>query len=90
MSYIYSNLVLIFLRQDIWNILFHLQNIENQINVKTVKKVIIPFIKQVLDKYNEMNNNQIELINQHEKEISDLGDVKPATIQIKRDIKRQR
>ena len=61
--------------------------IENQINVKTVKKVIIPFIKQVLDKYNEMNNNQIELINQHEKEISDLGDVKPATIQIKRDIK---
>jgi len=34
-----------------------------------------------------MNNNQIELINQHEKEISDLGDVKPATIQIKRDIK---
>ena len=62
-------------------------NIENQINVKTVKKVIIPFIKEILERYNEMNNDQIELINQHEKEISDLSDVKPATMQIKRDIK---
>ena len=34
-----------------------------------------------------MNNEQIDIISQHEKEISDLSDMKPVTIQIKRDIK---
>ena len=61
--------------------------IENKIDVKTVKDVIIPFINDILDKYNEMNNDQIDIINQHEKEISDLNDMKPITMQIKRNIK---
>ena len=57
--------------------------LENKIDVKTVKKIIIPFIKDILDKYNEMNNDQVDIINQHEKEISDLNDMKPITMQIK-------
>ena len=61
--------------------------LKNKIDVKTVKKVIIPFIKDILDKYNEMNNDQVDIINQHEKEISDLNDMKPITMQIKRNIK---
>ena len=61
--------------------------LENKIDVKTVKEVIISFINDILDKYNEMNNDQIDIINQHEKEISDLNDMKPITMQIKRNIK---
>ena len=59
--------------------------IENKIDVKTAKNVVIPFIKDIMERYNEMNNEDI--ITQHEKEISDLCDVKPATMQIKREIK---
>ena len=61
--------------------------IENKVDVKTIKTIVIPFIKDLLERYNEMNNDQIDIINQQEKEISDLSDIKPATIQIKRDIK---
>ena len=64
--------------------------IENKTEVKTIKNYVIPFINQLLEKFNEMNNEQIEKINLHEKEISDLNDVKPATIQIKRDIKQKK
>lgn len=61
--------------------------LENKIDVKTVKNVVIPFIKDILDKYNEMNNDQLDTINQQEKQISDLNDMKPITMQIKRNIK---
>ena len=61
--------------------------IENKIYVKTLKNIAVPFIKDILEKYNEMNNDQLDIISQHEKEISDLSDMKPVTIQIKRDIK---
>ena len=61
--------------------------LENKINVKTVKNIIIPFIKDISEKYNEMNNDQVDIIIQHEKEISDLNDMKPITMQIKRNIK---
>ena len=63
--------------------------IENKIDVKTAKNIVIPFIKDILERYNEMNNDRLEIINQHEKEISDLSDVKPATMQIKKEIKRK-
>ena len=61
--------------------------IENKIDVKTAKNVVLPFVNDILEKYNEMNNNQLEVIGQHEKEIEDLSDMKPATMQIKREIK---
>ena len=61
--------------------------IENKVYAKTINTIVIPFIKEILEKYKEMNNEQIDIISQHEKEISDLSDMKPVTIQIKRDIK---
>ena len=64
--------------------------IENKTEVKTIKKYVLPFINQLLEKYNDMNNEQIETINLHEKEISDLNDIQPATIQIKREIKQKK
>ena len=51
--------------------------IENKTEAKTIKNFVIPFINQLLEKFTEMNNDQIEKINLHEKEISDLNDVKP-------------
>ena len=63
--------------------------IENKIDVKTVKNVVLPFVNDILEKYNEMNNNQLEVIGQHEKEIEDLSDIKPATMLIKREIKQK-
>ena len=64
--------------------------LENKIYAKTIKNNVIPFIKDIMEKYNEMNNDQLDLISQHEKEISDLSDMKPITMQIKRDIKLKR
>ena len=64
--------------------------LENKIYAKTIKNNVIPFIKDIMEKYNEMNNDQLDLISQHEKEISDLSDMKPVTMQIKRDIKMKR
>ena len=61
--------------------------IEDKVYAKTINTIVIPFIKEILEKYIEMNNEQIDIISQHEKEISDLSDMKPVTIQIKRDIK---
>ena len=61
--------------------------INNQINPKTVENVIIPFIKDLLENYTELNNNQLDIISEHEKEIEDLNDIKPSTMQIKREIK---
>ena len=64
--------------------------LENKIYAKAIKNNVIPFIKDIMEKYNEMNNDQLDLISQHEKEISDLSDMKPITMQIKRDIKLKR
>lgn len=64
--------------------------LENKIYAKAIKNNVIPFIKDIMEKYNEMNNDQLDLISQHEKEISDLSDMKPITMQIKRDIKMKR
>ena len=64
--------------------------LENKIYAKAIKNNVIPFIKDIMEKYNEMNNDQLDLISQHEKEISDLSDMKPVTMQIKRDIKMKR
>ncbi len=61
--------------------------IDNKVYAKTIKNIVIPFVKEILEKYTEMNNEQIDIISQHEKEISDLNDMKPSTMQIKRDIK---
>ncbi len=47
----------------------------------------IPFISDLIENYTEMNNNQLDVVAECEKEIEDLSDIKPATIQIKRDIK---
>ena len=61
--------------------------INNQITVNIIKTIINPFISDLLENYSEMNNNQLDVIAEYEKEIEDLSDVKPATMQIKRDIK---
>ena len=61
--------------------------INNQIDEKIAKDVIIPFINELLENYTEMNNNQLDLVDVLEKEIEDLNDIKPATMQIKREIK---
>ena len=61
--------------------------INNQINPKALENVIIPFIKDLLENYTELNNNQLDIISEHEKEIEDLNDIKPSTMQIKREIK---
>ena len=61
--------------------------INNQISGNTIKNIIIPFINDLLENYTEMNNNQLDVIAEYEKEIEDLSDIKPATAQIKRDIK---
>ena len=45
--------------------------IENKVDVKTIKTIVVPFIKDILEKYNEMNNDQLDIISQQEKEISD-------------------
>ena len=63
--------------------------IENKTDAKTVRNVVIPFINEILEIYREMNINQLDIINQQEKEIEDLNDIKPATIQIKREIKQK-
>ena len=61
--------------------------INNQISVNTAKNIVIPFISDLLENYSEMNNNQLDVITEYEKELEDLSDIKPATMQIKRDIK---
>ena len=61
--------------------------INNQINSNTIKTIIIPFISDLIENYTEMNNNQLDVVAEYEKEIEDLNDIKPATMQIKRDIK---
>ena len=61
--------------------------INNQISANTVKNIVIPFISDLLENYSEMNNNQLDVITEYEKELEDLSDIKPATMQIKRDIK---
>ena len=61
--------------------------INNQIEEKSIKNVIIPFINDLLENYTEMNNNQLDVIDEREKEIENLNDIKPATMQIKREIK---
>ena len=61
--------------------------INNQINANTIKTIIIPFISDLIENYTEMNNNQLDVVAEYEKEIEDLSDIKPATMQIKRDIK---
>ena len=61
--------------------------INNHINENTIKNIIIPFINDLLENYTEMNNNQLDVIAEYEKEIEDLNDIKPATSQIKKDIK---
>ena len=61
--------------------------INNQINSNTIKTIIIPFISDLVENYTEMNNNQLDVVAEYEKEIEDLNDIKPATMQIKRDIK---
>ena len=61
--------------------------INNQINANTIKTIIIPFISDLIENYTEMNNNQLDVVAECEKEIEDLSDIKPATMQIKRDIK---
>ena len=61
--------------------------VNNQINANTIKTIIIPFISDLVENYTEMNNNQLDVVAEYEKEIEDLNDIKPATMQIKRDIK---
>ena len=61
--------------------------IENKAYAKSIKSIVVPFVKDILEKYNEMNNDQLDIIALHEKEISDLSDMKPVTMQIKRDVK---
>ena len=61
--------------------------INNQINANTIKTIIIPFISDLIENYSEMNNNQLDVVAEYEKEIEDLSDIKPATTQIKNDIK---
>ena len=61
--------------------------IENKAYAKSIKNIVVPFVKDILEKFNEMNNDQLDIIAQHEKEISDLNDMKPVTMQIKRDVK---
>ena len=61
--------------------------INNRISVNTAKNIVIPFISDLLENYSEMNNNQLDVITEYEKELEDLSDIKPATMQIKRDIK---
>jgi len=61
--------------------------INNQINANTIKTIIIPFISDLIENYSEMNNNQLDIVAEYEKEIEDLSDIKPATTQIKNDIK---
>ena len=61
--------------------------IENKAYAKSIKNIVVPFVKDILEKFNEMNNDQLDIIALHEKEISDLSDMKPVTMQIKRDVK---
>ena len=61
--------------------------IENKAYAKSIKSIVVPFVKDILEKFNEMNNDQLDIIALHEKEISDLSDMKPVTMQIKRDVK---
>ena len=61
--------------------------INNQIGANTVKNIIVPFINDLFENYSEMNNNQLDIIAEYQKEIDDLSDIKPATAQIKRDLK---
>ena len=73
---------------NMFNALFQQKNyVNNQIEVKTEENVINPFINDLLENYTEINNNQLDVIDEHEKEIADLNDIKPATLQIKREIK---
>ena len=61
--------------------------INNQISANTIQSIIVPFINDLNDNYTEMNHNQLDVIAEYEKEIEDLNDIKPATMQIKREIK---
>ena len=47
----------------------------------------MPFINDLFENYSEMNNNQLDVIDEYQKEIDDLNDIKPASMQIKKDLK---
>ena len=61
--------------------------INNKIPENTIKNTIMPFINDLFDNYSEMNNNQLDVIDEYQKEIDDLNDIKPASMQIKKDLK---
>ena len=61
--------------------------INNKIPENTIKNIIIPFINDLFENYSEMNNNQLDVIDEYQKEIDDLNDIKPASMQIKKDLK---
>ena len=61
--------------------------INNNIPEDTIKNIIMPFINDLFENYSEMNNNQLDVIDEYQKEIDDLNDIKPASMQIKRDLK---
>ena len=61
--------------------------INNQISANAVKNIIIPFISDLLENYSEINNNQLDVIEECEKELEDFNDIKPTTMQIKRDVR---
>ena len=61
--------------------------INNKIPENTIKNTIMPFINDLFENYSEMNNNQLDVIDEYQKEIDDLNDIKPALMQIKKDLK---
>ena len=61
--------------------------INNKIPENTIKNTIMPFINDLFENYSEMNNNQLDVIDEYQKEIDDLNDIKPASMQIKKDLK---
>ena len=61
--------------------------INNNIPEDTIKNTIMPFINDLFENYSEMNNNQLDVIDEYQKEIDDLNDIKPASMQIKKDLK---
>ena len=52
--------------------------INNKIPENTIKNTIMPFINDLFENYSEMNNNQLDVIDEYQKEIDDLNDIKPA------------
>lgn len=67
---------------------FSSKNYENDsVDIKIYKNIVIPFLDDILETYNNQNMEKLEIISIYNKQLEDLNDYKPLTSKIKEEIK---